>query len=113
MNKQKALTIKEAANLLGVCYHTIYTKRHLLGFQLPGGRKWFIWPSSLDNLSKKNNNVFRLSLQVGNESNTLCRSTKNLNLHSGGLISGHQVGKELDALLEPMTKGKRKSTTTR
>ena len=110
MKDDPILSIRQAAAYLGVSYHTIFHKRHALGFQLPGGRKWYIKRSAIDNLSKKENNVLRLSLQVDKPENVLCRSTKEVTQTYGGSISEEQRAKELDALLAPRTKNKQSSS---
>lgn len=114
MNKQEdyALSINEVAELLGVSYWTIYAKRHELGFRLPGGRKWYIWRSALDNFGKKRNNVFRLSVLAREDTSYQYTEKTATRIPSGGLTSGHQAAKELDDLLAQGTKKKPKSTTT-
>ena len=110
---EKIMSIQQAADYLGVCYQTIFEKRHALGYQLPGGRKWFIPASALVNLSQKRNNVFRLSLQVERNGKNLCRSTRTKDPQSGGFLYQDQTDRELDDLLAQPTKRQHKSTTTR
>ena len=112
MNKEKALTLKEAAEKLGVSYHTIFSRRHKLGFRLPGSRIWRIWPSQLAEYTRPRNNVFRLSLRADDRSNSSWQSENTRSRASGISTSLRQAEKELDALLELETKEKRKSCTT-
>lgn len=101
---EKALTLKEAAEILGVSYHTVFARRHKLGFRLPGSRIWRIWPSQLAEYTRPRNNVFRLSLRDNDRSHTSWQSENTRSQVSGGLTSLPQVEKELDALLELETK---------
>ena len=50
MSVEKALTLKEVAELLGLSYHTIFEKRYQIGFRLPGSRVWRVWPADLEKL---------------------------------------------------------------
>lgn len=101
MNKDKALTIQQVADILGVHYNTIYSKRHELGFRLPNSRIWRIWQSTLDNLGKKRNNVISLSLHAKDDKEIKqCQSTNVQTPNIGRLISPVQAEKELDALLK-------------
>lgn len=47
---EKALTLKEVAELLGLSYSTIFGHRHEIGFRLPGSRVWRVWPADLEKL---------------------------------------------------------------
>lgn len=47
---EKALTLKEVAELLGLAYSTVFAKRHQIGFRLPGSRVWRVWPADLEKL---------------------------------------------------------------
>ncbi len=108
---EKALTLREAANLLNVSYSTIFGYRRELGFQLRARGAWRIWPSRLAVFSEKNNNVTQLSLRIVGE--VTCPSAKMKPQVSGKLISGSQASRELDALLAQRTDKQRKSITTR
>lgn len=112
MNDEKALTLKEAADKLGVSYYTVFSRRHKLGFRLPGSRIWRIWPSRLAEYTRPRNNVFRLSLRADDRSNSSWQSERTRNRASGISTSLRQAEKELDALLELETKERRKSCTT-
>ena len=107
---EKALTLQEAADRLGLAYSTVFAKRHAIGFRLPGSRVWRVWPSRLAELSQPRYNVTRLSLRVGKEET--CQSVKMKKPASGTLTSARRAEKELDALLGQRTNGQRRSTTT-
>src|SRR5690606_11882529 len=64
---EKALTLKEAADRLGLSYRTIFDKRQEIGFRLPGSRVWRVWPSRLAELTRPRNNAIRLSTPVTGE----------------------------------------------
>lgn len=97
----KALTIQQAADILGVHYQTIYSRRNELAFRLPNSRIWRIWQSTLENLGKKRNNVISLSLHAKDDKEIKqCQSTNVQTPNIGRLISSVQVEKELDALLK-------------
>lgn len=108
---EQAITLKEAAERLNVSYQTVYAAREQIAFRLPGSRIWRIWPSALDALSEKRNNLTRLSLRVGKEAP--CPSVNTLIPASGGLIFAHQAASELDALLAPKASRQHRNTTTR
>lgn len=107
---ENAMTLKQVAEKLGLSYSTIFQKRHEIGFRLPGGRVWLVWPSRLAELSAPRNTVTRLSLRVVGENP--CQSVKMKNQVFGKSTSARQAAKELDALLSPRTERRRKSTTT-
>src|SRR5690625_2966489 len=106
---EKALTLKEVAEKMGLSYHTIFMKRHEIGFRLPGSRVWRVWPSTLEQLSKPRNNLIRLSLR-GQEAS--CQSANIPSPKCGGSISARQAAKELDALLGQQTDKRRRNSTT-
>lgn len=47
---EKALTLKEVAELLDLSYSTVFDKRYQIGFRLPGSRIWRVWPADLGKL---------------------------------------------------------------
>jgi len=100
---EKALTLKEVANLLGVHYQTIFGKRKEIGFRLPGSRVWRVWPSTLQDLQKSStrSKVVSLSVRDGDES---CPSTSTPKPESTMSTSQSLVQQELDALLAQKTK---------
>ncbi|MEQ4618328.1 MAG: hypothetical protein ABN482_09800 [Corticimicrobacter sp.] len=54
---EKAITLKETAQRLGLSYRTIFEKRHEIAFRLPGSREWRVWPSRLTELTKPRKNL--------------------------------------------------------
>ncbi|WJJ93397.1 hypothetical protein [Neopusillimonas aromaticivorans] len=105
---ETAITLKEAARRLGLAYQTVFLRRQEIGFRLPGCRKWLVWPSRLEEISRPQYKVTRLALRSTGES--LCRSDSVT--ASGGSIYARQAAKELDDLLGLPTKRQRKSITT-
>lgn len=108
--QETALTLRQAADRLGLSYSTVFSKRAEIGFRLPGGRVWRVWPSQLAALTEKRSNLTRLHLRVGGESE--CQSAKTPPPAFGGLTSARQAAKELDALLARQTVNQRRNTTT-
>lgn len=108
---ERALTLKQAAEILNVSYQTIYAARERIAFRLPGGTIWRVWPSSLAALGEKRNNLTRLTLRVGGENE--CQSAKIQPPALGGSMSARQAASELDDLLGRKTAKQRRSTTTR
>ncbi|MDU8925616.1 helix-turn-helix domain-containing protein [Pasteurellaceae bacterium LIM206] len=95
---EKALTLKEVAELLNMSYAAVYNHRHQWGaFQMEGSSAWRIYPSDLENARKKKNNVFRLARLTPSTGEKQCQSTNEKT--SIGWILPHQVEKELDDLL--------------
>jgi hypothetical protein len=107
MAEERALSLKQVAELTGFCYSTIFAKRKQIGFRLPGSRVWRVLPSQLAELMQPSNNQTQLSLRVDGE-NT-CPSAKIPFPVSGSSISARQAAKELDALLAQRTAKRRKS----
>lgn len=110
MTDERALTLQEAAERLHLSYSTVFAKREIIGFRLPGSRVWRVWPSQLAALTEKRSNVTRLSLQVGKEDS--CQSEKMKKPASGTSIAARQAVKELDALLARRTKKRLRNITT-
>jgi|SRR5690625_4988295 len=108
---ERALTLKQAAEILGVSYYTLFRRRHQIAFRIPGVRVWRVWPSTIAALSKKRSNLIRLSLRHGQEKRQ-CLFAKEKAQLTGGLISQRQAAKELDSLLAPHAEKKRKNSTT-
>ncbi|MGV6989617.1 helix-turn-helix domain-containing protein [Testudinibacter sp. P80/BLE/0925] len=101
---EKALTINDVAEMLSLSYGTVYNHRYKWGFfKMEGSRIWRIYQSDLEKNRKKQNNVCRLEMQVGDKENPKCRSTKH-QVVSGGLISERRAVRELDALLKQLKK---------
>ena len=100
-----AISIREAAELLGVSYGTAYAHRLELGF-FRVGAAWRIWPEQLKNIPAYNGNR-----PAPADKEKLCQSVSAET--STGLISAYQAEKELDALLARATERKRRNTTIR
>ncbi|WP_077064997.1 hypothetical protein [Mannheimia massilioguelmaensis] len=100
----QALSLQQVAKLLNMSYGAVYNNRYRWGaFQMEGSRVWRIYKSDLEKNRKKQNNVCRLEMQVGDKEYKKCRSIKN-RMVSGGLISEHLAVKELDTLLKRLKK---------
>src|SRR5690554_6524499 len=108
MQTENAISLREAADRLGVSYQTVWQRRHKIAFRLPDCRKWLVWPSTLEQLSQPSYNVTRLALRHDTKE-SLCRSSSVMAY--GGSISARQAAKELDALLGQPTKGRPRNTT--
>src|SRR5690606_19235068 len=106
---EKALTLKQAAEVLGLSYQTVFARRREIGFRLPGCRKWCVWPSRLEEISRPRYNVTRIA-SVGIDRSTSCQS--DCVTASGTSISARQAAKELDTLLARRTKSRRRNITT-
>ncbi|MDN7729193.1 hypothetical protein QZM48_04125 [Burkholderia orbicola] len=105
-----ALTLQQVADRLQLSYSTVFAMRKQIGFRMPGSRVWRVWPSQLACMSERSNNLTRLSLRVGGE--TECQSAKTKNPVSGISTSARQAAKEFAALLKQRTSGQRRNTTT-
>ena len=105
----KALTLQQAADLLGLSYQTVFARRHEIGFRLEGCRTWRVWPSRLEEITKPRYNVTRIA-SAGNNRSVICQS--DYVTASGMSISARQAAKELDTLLAQRTKKQRRSTKT-
>ncbi|WP_373766345.1 helix-turn-helix domain-containing protein [Glaesserella sp.] len=111
---EKTLSIKQVAKYLNLAQNTIRSHAIEWGFfKMPGSRVWRINKNDLDRIKKRFNNSLRVDLVGCTNKDTLCQSTKDKTAPYGGLISQHQVGRELDALLKPVSKNKHKNSTTR
>ncbi|TCJ96189.1 hypothetical protein EV694_1741 [Volucribacter psittacicida] len=98
---EQALSIQDVADLLKMSYSAVYNNRERWGFfRMEGSRIWRIYKADLEKNRKKQNNVCRLEMQVGDKE-LQCRSTKK-QMVSGGLISERRVAKELDTLLKQL-----------
>src|SRR5690625_7527685 len=106
---ERAVTIKEAAEKLGVSYYTVFSRRHKLGVRLPGSRIWRIWPSQLAEYTRPRNNVFRLSLRADDRNNSSWQSESTRSRASRISTSLRQAETEFDAQVELETTEKRKS----
>ncbi|WP_363322231.1 helix-turn-helix domain-containing protein [uncultured Pigmentiphaga sp.] len=104
------MTLQEAAAYLGFSYSTIYAYRKQIGFQLTKRGRWRVWPSRLACISKKDNNVARLSMRVVGD--TPWPSAEIKIPASTRSISARQAAKELDARLAQATSKRRGNITT-
>lgn len=109
MTIEKALSLKEAADALGVSYSFLYPRRRDLGFFKIGG-VWRVWP---DELKKRaaGYNADRPA-RTDDEEHRLCPSEDAMTQKSITLISANRTAAELDALLAPPTGKRRRSITT-
>ena len=105
---ETAISLKEAAERLGVSYQTVWQRRHKIAFRLPDSRIWRVWPSQLAKITQPNYNVTRIA-SVGDR-RTQCQSD-NVKV-SGTSISMRRAEKELDTLLARRTKKPPKNITT-
>ncbi|MCA8249141.1 helix-turn-helix domain-containing protein [Burkholderia multivorans] len=108
-DQQKALSIKEAAELLGVSYSTVYAHVRELGF-FRVGAAWRVWPENLKQLSSYNQRRPARTDEGANDS-WLSESAKAAT--SGTLTSVSRAAADLDKLLAPRTERRRKNSTTK
>jgi excisionase family DNA binding protein len=103
----KALSLKEAAALLGVSYSTVYTHKEEMGF-FQIGNQWRIWPDKLKLATEYNSNrPARTEPRSKKWQSEGAKARK-----SGTLTSARQVESELDRLLERPTERRLRSITT-
>ncbi|MEX3961653.1 helix-turn-helix domain-containing protein [Paraburkholderia sp. EG286B] len=106
---ERALTLKEAAELLHVSYWTIYEHRISLGFFKVGG-VWRVWPDKLREATASTNSPQPAPAEKENKP---CPSTSAKAPMPGTSISARQAANELDKLLAQPTVSRRRSSTTR
>ncbi|MEK6357519.1 MAG: helix-turn-helix domain-containing protein [Burkholderia cenocepacia] len=106
-SNEKALSLKEAAALLGVSYATAYANRRALGFFKVGG-VWRIWPEKLKEQTSGYN--ADRPARTEDEEQRPCQSESAA--ASTILTSERQVEKEYAALVGLPTGRKRRSITT-
>ncbi|MFD1558293.1 helix-turn-helix domain-containing protein [Paraburkholderia silviterrae] len=104
---EKALSLKEAAALLGVCYSTLYTHKEEMGFFKVGGQ-WRIWPDKLKGATEYNPDRPARTEPRSEK----CQSVSAKAPTFGTLISARQAAAEFDKVLEQVTGRKRKNCTT-
>jgi excisionase family DNA binding protein len=102
----KALTLKEAAALLGVSYSTVYAHKKEMGF-FQIGNQWRIWPDRLKLATEYNSD--RPARTEPRSKQCQSESAKAV---SGTLTSARQTERELDRLLERPTERRLRSITT-
>ncbi|WP_346778044.1 helix-turn-helix domain-containing protein [Paraburkholderia sp. Ac-20347] len=104
----RALTLKEAAEMLGISYATAYAHRRELGF-FQIGSVWRIWPEKLMEATAQYNPGRPAR---GEQENQSCPSIGAKDLTSGTSISARQAASELDALLAQPSGKRRRNTAT-
>lgn len=104
----RALTLKEAAALLGVSYSTVYAHRLEMGF-FQVGNQWRIWPDRLKVATEYNPNRPART----DPRSKKCQSENAKVRTSGTSISARQAANELDSLLVRPTERRLRSITTR
>lgn len=102
----RALSIREAAQLLRVSYATVYAHKKQLGF-FRVGAAWRVWPEKLNELAGGYNDT--RPARTERESKSCLSESAAVSI---SLTSARQAERELDALLEPATARKRRNTTT-
>lgn len=106
---EPALSLKDAAVLLGVSYAFIYARRRSLGFFKLGG-VWRVWPEKLKSLASSY--TTDRPARTDDEEHRLCPSENAMTQKSITLISANRTAAELDALLARPTGKRRRSITT-
>ena len=104
---EKALTLKEAAALLGVSYSTVYAHKLDMGF-FQVGNQWRIWPERLKAPAEYNSDR-PARTETRSEK---CQSVSATGRTSGTSISARQAAAEFDKVLEQLKGRKRRSCTT-
>ncbi|MGG1947062.1 excisionase family DNA-binding protein [Trinickia sp. NRRL B-1857] len=104
---ERALSLKEAAALLGVSYSTIYAHKEEMGF-FRVGSQWRIWLEKLKSATEYNSDRPARTEQEGNK----CQSVSVKARTSGMSTSARQVEAELDRLLGRPTERRLRSITT-
>lgn len=107
LTTEKALSLKEAAELLGVSYSNVYAHRRSLGFFKVGG-VWRIWPRQLENLPSSYNAGG--PARTEDKEHRLCQSESVA--ASTGSTCDRQVEREYAALVGLPTGRKLRSITT-
>jgi excisionase family DNA binding protein len=96
---EKALTLKEAAALLGVSYSTVYTHTRDLGF-FQIGNQWRVWPDTLrQNLEKHGEEQASEPVGSARRSQSESRTQSRHLASSTGLVGQAAVDRKLDELL--------------
>ena len=101
---EKALTLKEAAALLGVSYSTVYAHKLDMGF-FQVGNQWRIWPDRLRTPTEYNSERPARTEQRSEK----CLSVSAKGRTSGTSISARQAAEEFGKVLEQVTGRKRSS----
>lgn len=104
----RALSLKEAAALLGVSYSTVYAHKEEMGF-FQVGSQWRVWPDKLKSATEYNPDRPART----DQRSTKCHSVSVKARTSGTSTSARQAASELDNLLALPTGRRLKSITTR
>lgn len=99
---EKALTLKEAAALLGVSYSTVYAHKRDMGF-FQVGNQWRIWPARLKGATEYNSDRPART----DERSEKCQSVSAKGRTSGTSISARQAADEFGKVLEQLKGRKR------
>lgn len=105
---ERALSLKEAAELLGVSYSTVYTHKEEMGF-FQIGNQWRIWPDKLKFATEYNSSRPARTEQES----TKCQSESAKARMSGTSTSANQAAAALDKRLARPTERRLRSITTR
>lgn len=107
MNSERALSLKEAAELLGVSYSTVYAHKEQMGF-FQIGNQWRVWPDKLKFATEYNPNRPARTEPRSKK----CQSGSAMARTSGTSTSARQAESELDNLLVRPTERRLRSITT-
>jgi excisionase family DNA binding protein len=104
----RALSIKEAAQLLRVSYGTVYAHKEQLGF-FRIGAAWRVWPTTLKERAGEYNETRPARTEQGK---LACPSESAMTPTSGISTSASQAAAALDNLLGLPTGRRRRNSTT-
>lgn len=104
---ERALSLKEAAAMLGVSYSTVYAHKESMGF-FQIGNQWRVWPEKLKTATEYNPNRPARTEPRSKK----CQSEGAMARTSGTSTSARQVESELDNLLGRRTERRLRSITT-
>lgn len=104
---EHALTLKEAAELLGVSYSTVYAHKAQMGF-FQIGNQWRVWPEKLKSATELQSQPTGAD---GTKEKT-CHSESAKGRISGTSISANQAVDALDRRLGQPTERRLRSITT-
>ncbi|QIA76702.1 helix-turn-helix domain-containing protein [Rodentibacter caecimuris] len=97
---EQTLTIQQVAKELNISETSI--RKNLINwgfFRMEGSRVWRVYPSDLVKNRRKENNMRRLCVQVGDSEKRKCRSEKT-NSAYGKSILPRRVASEFDAVVK-------------
>ncbi|WP_077500273.1 DNA-binding protein [Rodentibacter rarus] len=97
---EQTLTIQEVAKELNISESSVRKHRLEWGFfRMEGSRIWRVYPSDLVKNRRKENNIRRLCVQVGDSEKKKCRSEKT-NSAYGKSILPRRAASEFDAVVK-------------